>query len=148
MKSKAKLAGHPAQPNLVVFQLGPLVASTIFDGVNLINGRSDMAPMSYWTMALGLIASFLVAIVAWTDWLANPAHTRAKRISLLHSVVSVVVLSLLIISWYWRKGEPGYQPPTLALLSSGLAFVLLSLAGWLADERIDRPGVFVDEIHT
>jgi uncharacterized membrane protein len=138
MKSKAEPASHPAQPNLVVFPLGPLVTSIIFDGVNLVKDRPEMAQVSYWATTLGLIASLVVTIPALTDCFAIPVYTRAKRITLLHGVGNVLVLALLGISWCWRTDELGYQPTVLVLVSSGMAFMLLSLTGWLDDKLIDR----------
>jgi uncharacterized membrane protein len=145
MESKAKLAGHPAHPILIVFPLGLLATSVIFDGAFLLNDNPDMALVAYWMITAGLIAGVLAAVPGWIDWFAIPAYTRAKRIGLIHGVGNVVVLLLFGLSWFLRTDEPGHQPPTLALISSGLAFMLAGLTGWLGGELIDRLGVGVDE---
>lgn len=145
MESKAKLAGHPAHPILIVFPLGLLATSVIFDGAYLLNDNPDMIRVSYWMITAGLIAGVVAAVPGWIDWLAIPASTRAKRIGLIHGAGNVVVLLLFGLSWFLRTDEPGYQPPTLALISSGLAFMLAGLTGWLGGELIDRLGVGVDD---
>ncbi|MBD2705097.1 DUF2231 domain-containing protein [Spirosoma sp. BT702] len=145
MESKAKLAGHAAHPILVVFPLGLLATSVIFDGVYLLNKNQKMVLVAYWMITAGLISGFAAAIPGWIDWLAIPAYTRVKRIGLFHGVGNVVVLLLFGASWLWRTGEPGYQPPALALISSGLAFMLTALTGWLGGELVDRLGVGIDD---
>lgn len=145
MESKAKLAGHPAHPILVVFPLGLLMTSVIFDGVYLFNDKPAMVLVSYWMITAGLLTGAAAAIPGWIDWFAIPAYTRAKQIGLIHGVGNVVVLLLFGASWLWRTDEPGYQPSTLALISSGLAFVVMGLTGWLGGELIDRLGVGVDD---
>ncbi|WP_157627155.1 hypothetical protein [Spirosoma luteum] len=42
MESKAKRAGHPAHPILIVFPFGLLASSVIFNGVYLPNDNPDM----------------------------------------------------------------------------------------------------------
>ena len=42
MESKAKLAGHAVHPIMVVFSLGLLVTSVLFDGVYLLNDNPAM----------------------------------------------------------------------------------------------------------
>ena len=145
MESKAKIVGHPAHPILIVFPLGLLATSVIFDGVYLLNEQSEMSLVAYWMITAGLISGLVAAIPGLIDWLAIPAHTRAKRIGLLHGAGNVLVLVLFGVSWLLRTDEPGYQPPALALICSGLAFVLAGVTGWLGGELVDRLGVGVDE---
>ncbi|WP_420147369.1 DUF2231 domain-containing protein, partial [Spirosoma sp.] len=78
MESKAKLAGHAAHPILVVFPLGLLATSVIFDGVYLFNDNPDMVLVSYWMITAGLLSGVAAAIPGWIDWFAIPAYTRAK----------------------------------------------------------------------
>jgi uncharacterized membrane protein len=145
MESKAKLAGHAAHPILIVFPLGLLVTSVIFDGVYWLNDNPDMMLVAYWMITAGLLVGLAAAIPGWIDWFAIPDGTRAKRIGLLHGLGNVSVLLLFASSWWWRTHEPGYHPSTLALICSGLAFVILVMTGWLGGELVDRLGVGVDQ---
>ncbi len=145
MESKAKLAGHAAHPILVVFPLGLLATSVIFDGVYLLTNNPDMILVAYWMITAGILGGLAAAIPGGIDWFAIPDGTRAKRIGLLHGSGNVLVLLLFGGSWWWRTDELNYQPPTLALICSGLAFVILGLTGWLGGELVDRLGVGVDK---
>uniref|UniRef100_UPI003B3B1F91 DUF2231 domain-containing protein n=1 Tax=Spirosoma sp. TaxID=1899569 RepID=UPI003B3B1F91 len=105
----------------------------------------DLVLVSFWMITSGLMSGVASAIPGWFDWFAIPAYTRAKRIGLLHGAGNVLVLLLFGASWLWRTDNAGYQPSTLALISSGLAFVLAGLTGWLGGELVDRLGVGIDE---
>lgn len=145
MESKAKLAGHAAHQILIVFPLGLLATSVIFDVVYLFNDSSNMLIVSYWMITAGLISGLLAAVPGWIDWFAIPASTRAKKIGLYHGVGNVAALLLFGVSWLLRTGEPGYVPSLLALLSSALAFVVIGLTGWMGGELVDRLGVGIDD---
>lgn len=138
MKSKAKTGDHKAQPNLVVFPLGPVITAMIFDGINLFKDSLEIVQLSYWTMTLGLIASLVVTIFAWADWFAIPTLIQAKRISMLPAAVNMLAFALLGVSWFWHKEDIGSQPSILSLACLGQAFVLLSLTGWWDGEWVDR----------
>jgi uncharacterized membrane protein len=144
MESRAKLAGHPAHPMLVVFPFGLLATAAIFDIINLFRQLPTFSVVAYWMITAGLIGGVLAAIPGWIDWFAIPANTRAKRIGLIHGLGNVIVLLLFLVSWLLRTNEANYQPSTLALLSSILAFGIAAVTGWLGGELVDRLGVGVD----
>lgn len=67
MESKAKLAGHAAHPILIVFPLGLLITSVIFDVVYLFNDSANMPTVSYWMITAGVISGLLAAVPGWID---------------------------------------------------------------------------------
>ncbi|SOD90000.1 DUF2231 domain-containing protein [Spirosoma fluviale] len=144
MESRAKVAGHPAHPILVVFPLGLLLTSVSFDIIFLFNDNSTMAVVAYWMITAGLLWGVIAAVPGLIDWMAIPAATRAKRIGLFHALGNVAVILLFGLSWWLRTDEPGHQPPTLALICSFAAFAVGGLSGWLGGELVDRLGVGVD----
>ena len=145
MESKAKLAGHAAHPILIVFPLGLLITSVIFDVVYLFSDSPNMLIVSYWMITAGVLSGLLAAVPGWIDWFAIPASTRAKKIGLYHGIGNVLALLLFAVSWLGRTGEPGYKPSLLALISSALAFVIIGVTGWMGGEMVDRLGVGVDD---
>ena len=102
MESKVKLAGHPIHPMLIVFPLGLLATSLIFDIVHWITGNGFFSVVAFWMISAGIIGALLAAIFGLIDWLMIPAGTRAKTIGLWHGGGNVVIVVLFIVSWLLR----------------------------------------------
>ena len=130
---------------MIVFPLGLLTTSVIFDGVYLYTGNATFALVSYWMLVAGLIGGLVAAVPGWIDWLAIPKGTRAKRIGMIHGLGNVLVLTLFGISWLFRSDETSHLPPILALILSFAGFGLVAITGWLGGELVDRLGVGVDD---
>jgi uncharacterized membrane protein len=143
MESRVKLFGHPVHPILIVFPLGLLATSVIFDIIYLATGHVYLSEVAYWLIVAGILGGVVSAPFGLIDWLAIPAGTRAKRIGALHGMGNVVVLLLFALSWYIRTGAeaaPGAFAYVCAFLGAGLAL----LTGWLGGELVDRLGIGVD----
>jgi uncharacterized membrane protein len=144
MESKAKLLGHAIHPMLIVFPLGLLVTSVVFDVIHLVTNDPMFATVSYWMIAAGLIGGVLAAIFGLIDWLNIPADTRAKAIGLWHGRGNAAVLVLFAVSWYMRRDDPAHIPSTVAFIFSLVAVGLGTVTSWLGGELVDRLGVGVD----
>jgi uncharacterized membrane protein len=143
MESHAKLFGHPGHPILVVFPLGLLGTSALFDLIYWFNESQGLATASFYMQVAGIVGGLIAAPFGWIDWFAIPAGTRAKRIGLLHGTGNLVVLLLFAVSALLRWDEIT-TPPTLSLICSVAGFALAGLTGWLGGELVDRLGVGVD----
>lgn len=143
MESRAKLFGHAIHPIMIVFPLGLLATSVIFDVVYLIWGNPVMATVAYWMIAAGIIGGFASVPFGWIDWFAIPQGTRAKSVGLLHGLGNVVVLLLFIGSWWLRRDAPD-RPELLEHILSFAGAGLALLTGWLGGELVERLGVGVD----
>jgi len=145
MESRIKVLGHPLHQMLIVFPLGLLVTSVVFDGVYYFGGRNPRwAEVSYWMVVAGLVGGLVAAIPGWIDWLAIPGGTRAKSIGLIHGLGNALgVLGLFGASWYFRRDEPG-NPPDVALLLSVGGLLIGTVTAWLGGELVTRLGVGVD----
>ena len=144
MESKAKLLGHPIHQMLIVFPLGLLVMSFIFDLIHLVTGIADFTVASYWMIAAGVVSGLVAAVFGAIDYLAIPDGTRAKRIGLWHGGGNVVVVALFAVSWMLRSGSASYAPDAISLILSALAVAIGAVTGWLGGELVDRLGVGVD----
>jgi len=144
MESKTKFLGHPVHPMLIVFPLGLLVTSVVFDVIYLATNDPTFATVSYWMIAAGVIGGVLAAIFGLIDWLNIPAGTRAKAVGLWHGLGNVAVLALFAVSWYVRRDNPTYVPSTEAFVISLVAVGLGTVTAWLGGELVDRLGVGVD----
>ena len=144
MESKAKLAGHPIHPMLIVFPLGLLGASLGFDIAYLTSANGEFATVSYWMIVAGIIGGLLAALFGAIDWWAIPDHTRAKAIGLWHGLGNVVVVLLFIVNWWLRSDVAGHVPDGAPFMLSCIAIAMAILTGWLGGELVDRLGVGVD----
>ncbi|UHG94175.1 DUF2231 domain-containing protein [Spirosoma oryzicola] len=143
MESKFKVARHPAHPILIVFPLGLLSTSVIFDVVYLLTDRPVMSVVAFWMSVAGIIGGFVAAVPGLVDWMAIPSGTRAKQVGAVHGLGNVVVLVLFILSWLLRRDEPSNIPSTLALVCSFAGFGLAGITGWLGTELVYRLGMGV-----
>jgi uncharacterized membrane protein len=144
MESKVKLFGHPIHPMLIVFPLGLLATSLVFDIVHWITGNGYYSEIAFWMITAGVIGGLLAAIFGLTDWLMIPSQTRAKRIGLWHGLGNVVIVLLFVVSWLLRLNTQA-NPPVLAYVLSVVAVILALITSWLGGELVDRMGVGVDD---
>lgn len=144
MESRAKVAGHPLHPILIVFPLGLLATAVAFDVVALVLNDRSWFNISFWIMAAGIVGGLLAAFPGLIDWLAIPKNTRAKAIGLWHGGGNVVVLLLFAVSW-WLRREAAEVPNSVALTLSFAALLVAVITGWLGGELVDRLGVGVDD---
>jgi uncharacterized membrane protein len=144
MHAKAKLFGHPVHQMLIVFPLGLLATSVVFDIVYKTTGNGRWADIAFVMIASGIIGGLLAAIFGLIDWLAIPKGTRAKRIGALHGIGNVLVVGLFAVSWLLRYSNPlyvGAAPLVVSIAAVSLALV----TGWLGGELVDRLAIGVDD---
>jgi uncharacterized membrane protein len=144
MESKAKLLGHPIHQMLIVFPLGLLATSIVFDIVYLVTENGRWADIAFWMIAAGIVGGLIAAVFGLVDWLAIPKGTRAKAIGMWHGLGNVVVVALFAWSWFWRYDTPT-APEMGAILLSFAGVALALLTGWLGGELVDRLGIGVDD---
>jgi uncharacterized membrane protein len=129
---------------LIVFPLGLLATSLIFDIIHLAGDSEQWGLISYWLIAVGILSGLVAAVFGLIDWLAIPSGTRAKKIGGIHGLGNVAVIALFALSWFLRREAPG-APDGLEIGLSAVAVVLSAVTGWLGGELVDRLGVGVDE---
>lgn len=143
MESRAKLFGHPIHQMLIVFPLGVLSMSLVFDLIALLTDRPHLHAAAFSMIAAGVITGLLAALFGFIDYLAIPRGTRAKRIGALHGIGNVIVVALFAASWLLRRDQPA-NPEMLCIVLSVAAGSLAAITGWLGGELVDRLGVGVD----
>jgi len=144
MHAKARLLGHPIHQMLIVFPLGLLGTSLLFDILHFATGGDHWALVSYYMIAAGILSGLVAAPFGLIDWLSIPGGSRAKRIGLLHGGGNVVVLLLFVLSWFLRRDLPTV-PGGLEVGLSAAGVLLALVTGWLGGELVDRLGIGVDE---
>lgn len=144
MESKVRLLGHPVHPMLIVFPLGLLATSVIFDILELITGNEDFYVAAAYVMAAGIVGGLVAALVGLLDWLAIPRNTRARSVGRWHGLGNLTVVLLFAASWLIRAAADGWDPNAAALVLGFAGFALAGVSGWLGGELVDRLGVGVD----
>lgn len=142
MESKVKLFGHPVHQMLVVFPLGLLAGSVIFDLMHFSRAGGTASSVAYALIGAGLVAGLLAAPFGLIDWVSLPQGSRAKRVGAVHGLGNVVVLLLFALS-FWGRSDQVSQPPTIAFVLSFAGAGLSLVTAWLGGEMVDRLGVGV-----
>lgn len=144
MQSNAKFLGHAIHPILIVFPLGLLSTSLVFDGLRVVTGRKRFGEIAKALIGSGLVGGLVAAPFGTYDWLAVPNESRAKVIGLLHGLSNGAALSLFSVSYLLRRKDPGrLRVSALAFSLAGGA--LAAVGGWLGGELVERLGVGVDD---
>lgn len=145
MESRAKLAGHPIHPMLVVLPLGLFIAAVVFDAISLWGGSPGLSVVGFWNIAGGIIGGLLAALFGLIDWLAIPSGTRAKSIGLMHGGANVLVVLLFAYVWWTRYSAADITLSNGLFIVEIVALLIGSVGGWLGGELVDRLGVGVDD---
>ena len=139
-----KIAGHLIHPMLVVFPLGLLTTSVVFDVIGLVSRDTMWHGMAFWIIAAGIVGGLLAAVPSTIDYLGLPRNTRARSVGFYHGLGNLVVVVLYLASWLWRRPNP-LDPTTGAFVLSVVGIGLALVTGWLGGELVERLGVGVDE---
>src|SRR4051812_31123218 len=102
MKSRARFAGHPVHQMLIVFPLGLLGMSVVFDILSRIAHAPVWGVVAYWDIAAGIVMGLVAGAFGLIDYLAIPQGTRAARVGLYHALLNVVVLGIFAVSFVLR----------------------------------------------
>jgi uncharacterized membrane protein len=145
MQSRLRFLGHPVHPMLIVFPIGLLAASLLFDLLYLATSDAMFAQFALWLIALGVVTGLAAAVFGLIDWLGLPAGTRAKRIGLIHGIGNVVIVALFLVSWVMRLGDPTYAPNLVPFVLGLVGVGLALLTAWLGGELVYRLRVGVDD---
>ena len=144
MQSKARFLGHPVHQMLVVFPLGLLGTSVVFDVLHRALDAPTFAIVAFWMIVAGVVGGLIAAPFGTVDWLSIPARTRARRIGALHGAGNVLVTVLFAVSAWVRADAPA-DPSGIAVAFSILGVAIALVTAWLGGELVTRLGVGVYE---
>ncbi len=144
MESRAKFLGHSLHQMMIVFPLGLLVTSVLFDVAGALASKAEMYRVAYWMITVGVVSGLLAAATGWIDWAAIPTGTRAKAVGLSHGLANTVMLTAFGLSWWIRYSTNPASPSVLAVVLSFLALGVGMFAAWLGGELVNRLGVGID----
>ena len=142
MEAKAKIFGHAVHPILIVFPLGLLGMSLVFDVIGKTSESGEWFLVSYYMIGAGILGGLLAAVFGLIDWLAIPRGTRASSVGLAHGLGMVGAVVFFAGSWFLRRDNP-VLPEDLAIGLSVVGFLIAIVSGWLGGELVQKMGVSV-----
>jgi|SRR4051812_10570738 uncharacterized membrane protein len=147
MESRVRVARHALHPMLVVFPLGLLATSVVWDICRLATHDPSWGLVAFWTIVAGVVGALLAAVPGFIDWLAIPRGTRARTVGLYHMVLNLIVVALFAISLAARWATPaGYAHAGAGRMIWGwLAVAIALVSSWLGGELVETLGVSVRE---
>ena len=122
---------------LIVFPLGLLGTSFLFDLAWAVTARKELAVTSWWMILAGVTGGMIASIFGIIDFTGIPRGTRARRVGALHGWGNAIVAIFFGVSLLLRRDEPGH-PEALAIAMAGLGVLLIVITGWLGGELGDR----------
>ena len=130
---------------LIVFPLGLLAMSFVFDLIGIAAKASVWGLVAYWNIAAGLVSGLIAGGFGLVDLLAIPSGTRAARVGIFHALLNVVVLGFFAVSFAMRTMTTAPLPNGLMIAVSGVGLALALVSGWLGGELVEQLGVGVDD---
>jgi uncharacterized membrane protein len=147
VKARVLVAGHALHAQLVVFPLGLLGLSPLWDILRLSTGRASWAAVAYRTIVAGVVSALVAAVPGYLDFRKIPAQTRAKRIGKAHLIINLVVVGLFVVSLLLREAgaRDHLNAGVTAMLPGWVAVALAVVSGWLGGELVETLGIGVHE---
>lgn len=127
----------PLHRMLIVFPLGLLGTSFLFDLAWQVFRRNDLAVDAFWIMAAGVVGAAIASVFGAMTWKKIPAGTPARRIGALHGIGNLVVTALFVASLVVRRADPAH-PHAAGLALSAIGVALIVVTGWLGGQLVDR----------
>lgn len=113
LPARAKVAGHPVHPMLVVFPIALFLTSFLFDLVYFGTGDPFWYRMAFWTILVEFFGTLAAALPGFADYIALPPKTEARRVATYHMGVGLTLALLYFIGLMVRDWEssPRIEPP-------------------------------------
>lgn len=125
--------GHPLHPALTDVPVGAWTTALVFDALDLLAGRVDLAPGADAAVGLGLLGAAGAALAGLTDW--QKTYGKARRVGLVHGLLNVGVTGLYGASLACRKRGARGAGRALAAAGYLVAFYSTYLGGTLVYQQ-------------
>lgn len=148
MDSRITFLGHPLHAMLVVFPLGLLFTTFLFDLVFLWRKEPFWQRAAFWMMVVGEAGAVAAVVPGLLDYLAIPMPLHARETATTHLVLGVLLVALYGLQIWLRRGHAGeivearrYSPALV--LFAAVSAVIVGLQGWLGGQLSHVHGVGV-----
>lgn len=142
---QGKWLKHPLHPALVHIPTSLWPAAFVFDLLSRSERGNTFAQLAFYSIALGLVAAVMAIPTGFADWTEIKREKPAWKLGLYHMMLNVAITLLWGINLILRLQDfPSTQPtPTVQLVLSALATLLLLVSGYLGGRMIYAYGISV-----
>ena len=140
VKSTAAIAGHPIHPILIPFPIAFLVGAFLADIAYWVTQDAFWARASLWLVAAGVVSGAVAAIFGLTDFLTI-RRAREHVAGWIHFLGNAFAISLGLISWILRMGDPTQAVLPWGILFTAAISLILVITGWYGGELAYRYGI-------
>src|SRR5215470_1920306 len=116
MEGNGKLLGDASHPVLLVYPLGLLSTSVLFDLAYLFTGSPTWAIASFCMIAPACVGSALVAIFTLVEQFIVPPAIRDRSFRFIHGSINLLAMILFSVSWWLRQQLPETPSRTALVL--------------------------------
>jgi len=137
VKSTASIAGHPIHPILIPFPIAFLVGAFLADIAYWVTQDAFWARASLWLVAAGVVSGAVAAIFGLTDFLTI-RRVREHAAGWIHFLGNAFAITLGLISWILRTGDPAQAVLPWGILFTGVITITVVITGWFGGELAYR----------
>ncbi len=148
LQSRVTFYGHPLHAMLVVFPLGLLFTSFLFDLLYLWRKDHFWARAAFWLMSVGTAGALASVATGLFDYSSIPMPSQARQTATLHLYLGLTVVALYSLQLWLRRSHSvpvrEYRRHSWGLLVLSFVSVqAIGLQGWLGGEVSHVHGVGV-----
>lgn len=131
--------GHPLHPVITDVPIGAWTTAFVFDLIETVSGRKDLAAGADAAIAVGLVSAVGAAATGVTDWASTTG--RPRRLGLVHGLLNATGATLYATSLLLRRKK---KSRGLGIGVSMLGFAVAGTAAYLGGHLVYGEQVGVD----
>ncbi|MEJ5947000.1 Rieske 2Fe-2S domain-containing protein [Pseudokineococcus basanitobsidens] len=128
--------GHPLHPALTDVPIGSWTAALALDCVDVVGGgrTAGLAAASRTCTGLGVLGAVASAVTGLADW--QHTHEGARRVGVVHGLLSSAAVALQLASWRCRR-----DAPRRGRLLGAAGWVVVTASAALGGALVHRHGI-------
>lgn len=137
MRSRVRVAGHPAHPMLVMFPTALLPLMVLLDALHWWTRDAGMWTVGFWIAVAGLATTAIAIVPGIVDLAAIPNETRAHKTAVFHFIVGMTILAVYAAA-VWARWPAGSDDGRFVLTAAidVVGTLLVTIQGWLGGELV------------
>lgn len=143
-RSTARIAGHPIHPMLVPFPIAFFVATLASDLLFWRTAEAFWATASSYLLGAAIVTALLAALAGFTDFFGD-RRIRAIGHAVQHMVGNLTAVTIAIVNFLVRLGDPAAAVLPTGLVLSALVVAILLFTGWRGGDLVYKHRVGIPD---